>query len=70
MIDGAARDAHELAACKIGILARALIPMKTEKRGLGVRGATIAIAGAVIQSGDWLYADRDGVVAADGKLHD
>lgn len=70
VIDGAARDAHELEACEIGVLARALIPMKTEKRGLGTRGAAVGIAGAVIQPGDWLYADRDGVVAATEKLHE
>lgn len=70
IVHGAVRDVAELEAEDIGVLALALIPMKTEKRGLGERGIPVALAGAVIHPGDWIYADRDGVVAAREALHD
>lgn len=69
IVYGAVRDAHELDAIDIGIRALALIPLKTEKRGLGERDVPLAIAGAVIAPGDWIYADRDGIVAASETLH-
>lgn len=69
IVNGAVRDIAELQAEPIGILALALIPMKTEKRGLGVRGAPVSIADAVVRRGDWIYADRDGVIVSAEPLH-
>jgi regulator of ribonuclease activity A len=70
IVYGAVRDVAELEAEALGVLALALIPMKTEKRGLGERGLPISIAGAVIHAGDYIYADRDGVIAARDALHE
>lgn len=70
IVYGAVRDIAELEAAPLGVLALALIPMKTEKRGLGERGVEIALPGAVVRAGDWVYADRDGVVVAREPLHD
>jgi regulator of ribonuclease activity A len=69
IVYGAVRDIAELEVEPLGVLALALIPMKTEKRGLGVRGDAVAIAGAVVTPGDWIYVDRDGVVVAAQSLH-
>ena len=69
IVNGAVRDITELEAKTLGILALGLIPMKTEKRGLGLRGAPISVAGAVIRRGDWVYADRDGVIVSAEPLH-
>lgn len=70
IVYGAVRDAHELEAENLGVLALSLIPMKTEKRGLGERGLPIAIAGASLAAGDWIYADRDGVIVAPSPIHE
>lgn len=70
IVYGAVRDIAELEAEPLGVLALALIPMKTEKRDLGERGVDIALPGAVVRAGDWVYADRDGVVVAREPLHD
>ena len=70
IVNGAVRDAAELDAEELGVLALALIPMKTEKRGLGERGPVIAIAGASVNPGDWIYVDRDGAIVAREPLHD
>ena len=69
VINGAVRDSLELANIDIGILALNLVPMKTEKRGLGSRGIPISIAGASINSGDWIYADQDGIIISTKPLH-
>lgn len=70
IVYGAVRDIAELEAEDIGVLALALIPMKTEKRGLGERSVSVSIAGAVLKPGDYIYADRDGVIAARAPLHE
>ncbi|TRO94285.1 RraA family protein [Glycocaulis profundi] len=70
IVNGAVRDAHELETADLGVLALGLIPMKTEKRGRGARGLTVCLGGVPIRPGDWIYADRDGVLAAEGPLHE
>ncbi|XBQ16109.1 MAG: ribonuclease E activity regulator RraA [Oceanicaulis sp.] len=70
IVYGAVRDVHELEAEALGVLALGLCPVKTEKRGLGERGPVLGIAGAVIAPGDWIYADRDGVIASADALHE
>jgi len=69
VVQGAVRDAAELEAQALGVLALALVPMKTEKRGLGVRGIPITLQDAVVRRGDWIYADRDGVIISSDPLH-
>jgi regulator of ribonuclease activity A len=62
VIDGAVRDAAELAACDVGIRALALIPLPTLKRSEGQRDVPVQIQGVWVRPGDWLYADADGIV--------
>jgi regulator of ribonuclease activity A len=62
VIDGAVRDAAELAACAVGIRALALIPMPTERRSAGETGLPVRLQGVWVRPGDWLYADADGIV--------
>jgi len=69
VVNGAVRDAAELEAEALGVLALALIPMKTEKRGRGVIAEPARLPGALARPGDHLYADRDGVILADAALH-
>lgn len=69
IVHGAVRDISELEIEPLGILALGLIPRKTEKRDLGERAVPIALAGASITPGDWIYADRDGVLVASKALH-
>lgn len=62
VIDGAARDAAELAACAVGIRALGLIPMPTDRRVDGQRDVPVCIQGVWVRPGEWLYADADGMV--------
>ncbi|MNC94319.1 putative regulator of ribonuclease activity [compost metagenome] len=43
-------------------------PRKSVKKGEGEVGAVLRFAEVVIEPGDYLYADADGIVVADGKL--
>mgnify|MGYP001500092018 CR=1 FL=1 len=65
VVHGAVRDVAELAACDVGILALATIPLPTERRRPGDVDLPLMIEGAWVRPGDWLYADADGVVVSD-----
>jgi regulator of ribonuclease activity A len=62
VVDGCVRDAAELAACDVGIRALALMPLPTEKRNEGQRDVPVQLQGVWVRTGDWLYADADGMV--------
>jgi len=62
VVNGAVRDAAELAACALGIRALALMPMPPEKRLPGERDIAVHVQGVWIRPGDRLYADADGIV--------
>ncbi len=63
VINGCARDADELDAEPIGVRALALHPRRSE-RGLhsGQAGIPVHFAGVLFREGEWLLADRDGVI--------
>jgi regulator of ribonuclease activity A len=63
VINGCARDADELDAEPIGVRALALHPRRSE-RGLhsGQAGLPVRFAGVDFREGEWLLADRDGVL--------
>jgi regulator of ribonuclease activity A len=62
VVDGAVRDAAELAACAVGIRALALVPMPPAKRNEGQTDVPVTIQGVIVRPGEWLYADEDGIV--------
>lgn len=62
IVYGAVRDKAELARCKIGIRALALVPLPTERRNAGQADVPIQIQGQWIRPGEWLVADEDGIV--------
>ncbi|WP_298214505.1 ribonuclease E activity regulator RraA [Acidovorax sp.] len=64
VVDGCVRDVAELNAAAVGIRARALMPLPTERRGEGQRDVAVQIEGVWVRPGDWLYADADGIVVS------
>lgn len=68
VVDGAVRDAAELAASAVGLMALALIPMPTLRRQAGGVDVPVQVQGVWVQPGDWLTADEDGIVLAAGPL--
>jgi regulator of ribonuclease activity A len=69
VIYGCARDADEIDACAVGVRALALNPRRSVKRGEGQRDIAVTFMGSTIRPGNWLYADRDGVIVSDVRLH-
>lgn len=68
VIHGAVRDVEILRDLDLGVQAIAPCPVRTEKRGLGDVGVAVTFGGATIRSGQWVYADANGVVVADAPL--
>jgi regulator of ribonuclease activity A len=63
VVNGAVRDVEEMAAQPIGVRALAVFPRRGTRGGdPGQRGLTCRFAGVTIREGEWLVADRDGVV--------
>ena len=69
IIHGSVRDVHEIELCDIGVRALALNPRRAGKRGGGDIGVTVALPGVLVRTGDWVYADRDGVLISHEALH-
>lgn len=68
VVHGCVRDTMELAACAIGVKALAAHPKRSAREGKGETDVAVNFAGLTIRPGEWLYADADGIVIADGKL--
>ncbi len=62
VIYGAVRDVDALAALELGVQALGVIPLKTEKRGLGDLNVPLRFAGVDIRPGQYLYTDNNGII--------
>jgi regulator of ribonuclease activity A len=52
----------------LGVKALATYPLKSSKRDPGLRDVPVSFAGVTIKPGDWIYADKDGVLVAPHEL--
>jgi regulator of ribonuclease activity A len=68
VVFGAIRDSAAIGAMALGVKALGTCPRKTDKLGQGLRDVPVQFGGLVIRPGEWLCADADGVVLADGVL--
>ena len=70
IIWGAVRDRAAMAALDLGVMALAVTPRKSVRRGAGSVDLAIRIEGVVVQTGDYIVADEDGalVFPKDGPL--
>lgn len=62
VINGCIRDVTTINTLAIGVKALGTTPIKTDKRNIGDQDITIRFAGVTINSGDWVYADQNGVL--------
>jgi regulator of ribonuclease activity A len=69
LVYGCVRDTLELNECNIGVLALATHPQRGQKRGTGERDVAVRLPGAIVQPGEWVYADIDGVLVASAPLN-
>ena len=68
IVNGCVRDVEELDACDVGLRALAVHPRRSVRKGAGDGGLAVSIAGVMVRPGDWIYADRDGVLVSREQL--
>ncbi|NVD07470.1 putative 4-hydroxy-4-methyl-2-oxoglutarate aldolase [Vibrio sp. JPW-9-11-11] len=62
IVNGAVRDVAMMSEMDLGIKALGTCPFKTEKRDAGEVNVTLTIHNQMIQPGDYIYADWNGVL--------
>lgn len=62
IVYGYVRDKDVLTTINLGIKALGCMPMKSLKRNEGTVGATVNMAGQKVVSGEYIYADSDGIL--------
>lgn len=70
VIYGCVRDVDAIAALDLGVHALAAIPRKSNRQGVGEVDVTLNFGGVTFHSGDYIYADNNGIVVAKEKLVD
>ena len=69
--DGLVRDAGEIRQMQqFSVWCRGVTPAASHKNGLAVVGGTVSLGGTIIQDGDLIIADEDGVVIWPKELID
>ena len=62
IIYGCVRDVDAIAGLNLGVHALAAIPCKSNRKGLGEIDVDLCFGGVNIQSGDYVYADNNGII--------
>ena len=68
IINGCVRDRNELKEEKVGVKALASHPKKSNKDDGGEYGVTLSFGDIMIEDGEYLYADEDGIVISTTEL--
>ena len=69
VVVGAIRDVEVIDAIDIGVQALGVCPVKTDKQGVGDRDIPLLLREVPVAPGDWLYADRNGVLVSSEPIH-
>ena len=70
VIYGCVRDDDAIAELDLGVHALASIPQKSNRKGIGEVDVSLYFGSVTFNSGDYLYADNNGIVVAKEKLVD
>jgi regulator of ribonuclease activity A len=68
IVNGCVRDTGRLGQLRLGVMALAAHPRRSEKRGHGDRDVPVRFAGVTFHPGDHVYADEDGVIVSSAPL--
>jgi regulator of ribonuclease activity A len=68
IVFGCVRDSAQIIEIGLGVKAIGVNPRKSVKRGEGERDVALRFAEAIIEPGEYLYADRDGIVISKTAL--
>ncbi len=70
IIYGCVRDVDAIAELDLGVHALAAIPQKSNRKGVGEVDLEISFGNVCFNSGDFVYADNNGIVVSKTKLVD
>lgn len=70
VIYGCVRDVDAIAELNLGVHALASIPLKSNRKDLGEVYVTLHFGGVTFNSGDYIYADNNGILVSKEKLVD
>ena len=68
VVYGCIRDSVDIGQIDIGVRALTTHPLKSVKKGVGERDLAVSFGGVTFRPGEWIYADRDGVIVSDQPL--
>ena len=68
IINGCIRDSEDISKMPLGVKALNTYPLKSSKRDNGLSEVPVTIGGTIVKPGDWIYADRDGVLVSSTEL--
>lgn len=68
VVYGCIRDVAEINDCEIGVRALGVHPQRSNRKGAGEVDCRIMVAGVAVKPGNWVYADTDGMLIAQGRL--
>jgi regulator of ribonuclease activity A len=69
VVIGAVRDVEVIDGIDLGVYALGVCPKKTQKRDRGDRDISLGWRDTAVSPGDWLYADRNGVLVSSMPIH-
>lgn len=68
IVYGCVRDVDALAGLELGVQALASIPLKSVRKGVGEVDVPVTFGGVTFRSGEYVYADNNGVIVAGKDL--
>ena len=69
VINGYVRDIDILSTLDIGVQALGTMPVRSEKKNQGQIGMDISFGGLTFSSGDYVYADNNGLLLSKKELN-
>lgn len=70
IVYGLIRDSVDIGKMDIGVKALGTIPLKSVKRGFGVKGESVHFHDVTFTQGEYVYSDEDGIIVSPVKLVD
>ncbi|MBK8658816.1 MAG: ribonuclease E activity regulator RraA [Bacteroidetes bacterium] len=68
VVYGCIRDSAAIADMELGVMALDTIPLKSNKRNEGQENIALSFAGITFTTGQYLYADEDGILVSENAL--
>ena len=68
IVYGCVRDVDALGTLELGVQALASIPLKSNRRGEGQKDIPVTFGGVTFRSGEFVYADNNGVIVSSKAL--